>query len=184
MTTLKDAKLMGGIGSILALLSAVPHVGFILGIAGLVLIAVAINYISKVVNNPSIFNDFLISLILSIVSIVIAAAAGITAFITTFHMRRPFLSIITGVLIFLIIMWVLMIISAIFLRRSYIGIAKALNVGMFSTVGLLYLIGSITLIILVGFIILLIAGILQIVAFFEIPEELPKQPPTQLQSLV
>jgi len=50
---------------------------------------------------------------------------------------------------------------------------------MFRTTGLLFLIGAATLIVLVGFVILFIAAILQVVAFFSIPEQLPSQPPTQ-----
>jgi uncharacterized membrane protein len=50
---------------------------------------------------------------------------------------------------------------------------------MFQTTGLLYLIGAALTIILVGFLILLIAEILQIVAFFSIPEQLPPSMPPQ-----
>jgi len=50
---------------------------------------------------------------------------------------------------------------------------------MFRTTGLLFLIGAATLIVLVGFVILFIAAILQIVAFFSIPEQLPSQSPPQ-----
>ena len=69
--------------------------------------------------------------------------------------------------------------SAIFLRRSYERIGVRLNVNMFQTTGLVYLIGAALTIVLVGFLILLIAEILQIVAFFSIPEQLPSSMPTQ-----
>ncbi|PUA33867.1 MAG: hypothetical protein B7O98_00130 [Zestosphaera tikiterensis] len=192
MVTLREAKLMGGIGSILILLPLVPYVGLTLTIVGLVLIAIAVNHISKAVNNPSIFRDFLIGFILSVIGIFVAFAAGLATFAIAFirHTSVPgpmmgnVASILAGVIVFLVVLWVLMVLSAVFIRRSYSEIAKALKVGMFSTVGLLYLIGAATLIIVVGIIVLLIAFILQIVAFFEIPDELPKQQPIQPQSLV
>jgi len=70
-------------------------------------------------------------------------------------------------------------VSAIFLRRSYERIGVRLNVNMFQTTGLVYLIGAALTIVLVGFLILLIAEILQIVAFFSIPEQLPSSMPAQ-----
>ncbi len=52
----------------------------------------------------------------------------------------------------LAVIWVFFIISAVFQRRSYNTIASSLNVGLFSTAALIYLIGAALSIILVGFI--------------------------------
>ena len=65
-----------------------------------------------------------------------------------------------------------MIIGAIFLRKSFNGVAKYTKVGLFTTTGLIYLIGAATLIIVIGFIIILIAEVLQIIAFFSLPEKI------------
>jgi len=73
----------------------------------------------------------------------------------------------------LVVVWVFYLVSAIILRRSYDKIGTRLNVNMFHTTGLLYLIGAALTIVIVGFLILLIAEILQIVAFFSIPDQLP-----------
>jgi uncharacterized membrane protein len=70
-------------------------------------------------------------------------------------------------------------VSAIFLRRSYDKIGMRLNVNMFHTTGLLYLIGAALTIVIVGLFIVLIAEILQIVAFFSIPEQPPSAMPPQ-----
>ena len=51
-----------------------------------------------------------------------------------------------------------------------------LNVGMFHTTGLLYLIGAELTIIFVGLVTVFIAEILQIVAFFSISEQMPMGP--------
>jgi uncharacterized membrane protein len=78
-----------------------------------------------------------------------------------------------------VILWVCILISTVFLKRSYDAIALKLKVDLFRTTGLLFLIGAATLIVLVGFVILFIAAILQIVAFFSIPEQVPSQMPPQ-----
>ncbi len=80
------------------------------------------------------------------------------------------------------IAWIIYIISAIFYKKSFDAISDGLGVGMFHTAALIFLIGAVLVIIGVGVFLILIAGILQIVAFFSIPEELPQPvtaaPPT------
>jgi len=47
---------------------------------------------------------------------------------------------------------------------------------MFSTVGTLYLIGAALLIIMIGGLILIVAKVLEMIAFFSLPEKLPTKP--------
>jgi uncharacterized membrane protein len=190
MGKLSQAKTLGGVGSILVILTAVPLVGFILGIVGLVLILVAVKDISEAVNDRSIFNNMIISFFLGIVGLVVAGLVIVGSFLTYIglrHLPGPnfnpstvptgnlvgfVLSVIAGLVVF----WVVLTISAVFLRRSYGSIATRLNVSMFGTAGLVYLIGAATAILLVGFLLLFVAQILTIVAFFSI-EEAPPIPP-------
>jgi uncharacterized membrane protein len=190
MGKLSQAKTLGGVGSILVILTAVPLVGFILGIVGLVLILVAVKDISEAVNDKSIFNNMIISFFLGIVGLVVAGLVIVGSFLTYIglrHLPGPnfnpstvptgnlvgfVLSVIAGLVVF----WVVLTISAVFLRRSYGSIATRLNVSMFGTAGLVYLIGAATAILLVGFLLLFVAQILTIVAFFSI-EEAPPIPP-------
>ena len=51
MATLGQAKTYGGVGSILAHLLPVPSIGWLLSIAGLVLILFAVKYISEIVKD-------------------------------------------------------------------------------------------------------------------------------------
>ncbi len=69
-----------------------------------------------------------------------------------------------------------MIIASIFLRNGYTKIAEGTGTAMFSTMGQLYFFGALLSIILVGFIIILIAAILQIIAFFSLPNFPRPQP--------
>src|SRR3989442_6476453 len=75
-----------------------------------------------------------------------------------------------------VVIWIIYLVVSIFMKRSYDTIATRLNIGMFHTTGLLYLIGAATAIIFVGFIIVFIAEILQIVSFFSLPEQMPMGP--------
>jgi uncharacterized membrane protein len=195
MTTLSQAKAMGGVGSILVLLSVVPSVGFILGIAGLVMVLLAVKQISDAVNEREIFNNVLMAVILQIVGIGILTFAVIGGVLSMFLIPSgPFFDGFTDssmmgegavfaflgfFVVGLIAMWIVLIIAARFLRRGYERIAERTGTGMFGTVGRWYFYGALLLIVLVGFIIILIAEILQIVAFFSLPESLPTQPGPQ-----
>jgi hypothetical protein len=75
----------------------------------------------------------------------------------------------------LLVVWVFLVISAVFLRRAYDKMSERLGVKMFDTAATFYLIGAILTIVFVGFIILFIAEIMQAIAFFSIPD----RPPTQ-----
>ena len=72
------------------------------------------------------------------------------------------------------IAWILSIIGAIYLRKSYRAIAKHTGVHIFETTGTVYFIGAITTIILIGFLILFIGRIMEIIAYFSLPDKLPR----------
>ena len=190
MASLGQAKTLGGVGSILVLLGAVPNVGFILAIVGFILILVAVKNVSESVNEPRIFNDMIIAVVLAIVGLVVfgvIVAVAILSFIgigsigTVTPGTLP-MGLVNGIGLLiggLVVIWIFYLVSSIFLRRSYDRIATRLNVNMFHTTGLLYLIGAALTIIFVGLLIILIAEILQIVAFFSIPEQIPPGMPAQ-----
>lgn len=185
---------MGGIGSILVLLVAVPSVGWILGIIGFILTLIAIKQISDHLEDRTIFNNMLISIVLGIAAIIVAAVTVIAAFFglmglgtfanSTFTMNqniqpgdyvRFFLTVLPG----LLGIWVLLILSAVFLRRAYETISRKLAVSMFGSAALVYLIGAITTVILIGFILIIIAEIMFAIAFFSIHETQVEKAPGQ-----
>jgi len=200
MPQLSQAKTLGGIGSILMILSFVPAVGWLLAIAGAVMVLVAIKYISEIVQDNSIFNNMLLAIVLGIVGLVIGVVVILGTVLATFGLGAisgwfssgvpgfttpptvptgGFISLIVGAIAGLAIIWVLLLVSAIFMRRSYSTISQKLGVGMFGTTGLLYLIGAALTIVVVGVIVLFVALILNIVAFFSIPDQLNTQPAPQ-----
>ncbi len=181
------------------LLSFVPVVGWLLAIVGAVMVLVAIKYISDVVQDRSIFNNMLLAIVLGIVGLVIGVVVILGTVLATFGLGNisswfasglpgstpptipsgGIVSLIVGALTGLAIIWVLLLVSAIFLRRSYSSISQKLGVGMFSTTGLIYLIGAALTIVIVGIILIFVAEILNIVAFFSIPDQPVAQPAPQ-----
>jgi uncharacterized membrane protein len=202
--TLKQARTMGGVGSIQVLLSFVPYVGFILGLAGFVMVLLAVKQISEVVKDREIFHNVLMAVILQIVGSAISVFVVIGsffAFVGSQVMMAPFgpsfdgfggpgilgagavMAVLGSLLAGLIAMWVILIIAARFLRKGYERIADKTGTRTFRTVARWYYYGAWLMIILVGFVLILIAWILQIKAFFSLPKSPLSQPTIQVQTI-
>jgi len=171
MSKLGDAKTLGGVGSILFLIP-------VLNIVGYILVLIATKYVSDELGDKSIFDNMLYAVIAGIVGV--AAAAFIIFTGAAFSAISFAASAIGGVIVGLAIAWVFLIVSSIFIRRSYNAMSTRLNIGYFKTAGTLYFIGAILTIILVGFIILFVAAIIQIIAFFGIPDAVPGMQPQSM----
>ena len=178
---MKDAKLLGGIGSILTLLGGIPHLGAA-ALVGYVLILIAVKYISDIVGDKKIFDNMLISVIAIIAGLAIAIIALIGVAISAIfaaprtHTFMPG-AILLGIIAPLIVVWAALTFGAYHLKKAYDQIAVYTRVDMFKTAGLLYLIGAATSIVIVGLLIMLAANVLQTVAFFTLPDTY--QPKTQ-----
>lgn len=165
------------------LLAFVPYAGPALSIIGLILALIAVKYISDHTGDRLIFNNYLIAVIIGIIAVIVAAVMGVAGILGSLSLLLTGgpIATLTGMIMTLIVVfvvvWILEVIAAIFIRRSFNSIATTLNVKMFSTAALLYLIGAILTIVIVGGIISLIAVILQIIAFFQIPPEKAPPPP-------
>ena len=172
MSKLGDAKTLGGIGAILLLIPGISIVGYIL-------ILIATKYVSDELGDKSIFDNMLYAVITGIIGAAAAAFIIITG--AAFSAITFRASAIAGVIVGLAIAWVALILSAVFIRRAYDTMATRLNTGTFKTAGLLYFIGAILVIALgLGFIILFVAAIIQIIAFFGIPDAVPGMQPQSM----
>jgi uncharacterized membrane protein len=183
MASLNQAKTLGGVGSILMILALIPSVGWLVAIVGAILVLIAVKYISDVIEDKSVFNNYLISVILNILALAVGGLVIFASFWPLifgsisggFTPELDIITIIFTVIIALVVVWIFYIVSAIFLRKSFNTISSRLNISMFGTAALLYLIGAALMIVVIGFIIILIADILQIVAFFSISEQTPPE---------
>ncbi|PWV36284.1 MAG: hypothetical protein DJ555_08165 [Desulfurococcaceae archaeon] len=192
-------RAFGGVGSILMLLVMIPMVGWILGIVGLIFLLIALKKLSDVAKDETIFRNALIAVILGVIAIVIAPLVILSAFFglfpTAIRSQEPiaitgtsmpgilqtqttippgFFGLLASIAIALTAFWVFLIASSYFLYKSYKSVSLQTGVGLFSTAGLLYLVGSILTIVLVGLVVILVAIVLQAVAFFSLPRSFKK----------
>jgi uncharacterized membrane protein len=209
---LETSKNLGGIGAILLVIGFLAFIGSafssILSLVGLILVLIAMKGLSDHYSEASIFNNSLYGVILSIVGgVVFVAALFVTALSfftnvlgielsTAISDPTAFSNIDwTEVIVFedlmahvgalvasLVVLFIFVVVAAIFYRKSLNTLSSKSGVGMFSTAGLLLLIGAVLTIIVIGVIIIWIALILLAVAFFRIkpasPQPMPSPPPS------
>jgi uncharacterized membrane protein len=141
------------------------------GIVGVVAAGVTVLYI---IFDTTILTGFLEKLYpnwngsWSTLSSAISGRTPQTANITTGDVA----SIVGAIFLVLVILWVLAIVAAFFARRSLKTLSTKTNVGLFSTGGLLLLIGAfLTIVFGLGFILMWVAALLIAIAFFQIKLE-------------
>jgi uncharacterized membrane protein len=202
--TLQSNKTLGGVGALLMVISPFLVSGFTLlaGLVGLILVLIAVKGLSDHYKEASIFNNTLYGVILSIVGVVVFVAA---LFVTAVSFFTNVLGIElsaalsdptafsnidwTEAMVFdnlmahvaalvgsLVILFIFVVVAAIFYRKSLTTLAEKTGVGLFGTAGLLLLIGAVLTIIAIGFLLIWVALILVTAAFFKIRAE-PTQPP-------
>ena len=178
MSTLSEAKALGGVGSILVLLVPIPTAGPVLGVIGFIMTLIAFKYIADAVKDPQIYSNMIYSVLLDIVAIAVAAIAVIGAIYQIVSLAMA-LTVIGG----LVAVWILLIVASVFLRRSCNAIASKLDIHLFSTAGLIFFIGAVTSVILVGFLLILVAEVILAVSFFSIRETTAMTPQSPDQNL-
>jgi uncharacterized membrane protein len=176
--SLNEAKVLGGLGSILTLLGLAPFIGTALVVAGWVLVLAAIGLISVVAENRSIFYNGIVGAGLQMVGAIGLYFVGLGIFgYFSGSSSSSFLGFYGSFFGWLMLLWVIAMVSSIFLYMSLKTIATKLNVGLFATAAIIYVVAEGTTVILIGFVIALIAQILFAVAFFTMPEKLPMGSP-------
>ena len=190
---LHSAKLLGGIGSILMLLCPIPAAGWLIAFVGFILVLVAVKYIADEIKDHNVFTNYLLAFIIVIVGAVVAIfiiafsyfswGAGVnwtqfqnmtsTSQFTQMMQTQGVVPFLSSIIAGLLVLWICTSSSPpSSCGRVSTRLLARTHTPMFHTTGLLYLIGAATAIILVGFIIIFVAFILQIIAFFSMPETL------------
>ncbi len=200
--TLESNKNLGGIGAILMFIGVLPFpYSGILSLVGLILVLISIYGLAGYYKESGIFNNVLYGIILSIVGGVAAALVVIVGLIDFFKDLgitiglgnvADWTSQVTGInwqnvgldiivrfagYIFLAfgILFVFAIAAAFLIRKSLGLLTAKTGVGMFSTTGLILLIGAFLIIVFgIGLLLIWISLLLLAVAFFSIK-------PTQTQ---
>ena len=196
MGSLQTAKILGGIGALLMLIGFIPATVGMLSIIGFIMVFIAVKMIADETKEKGIFDNYLYAFIAGIIAVVVviamvfvvlASIGGIEYFTNLENMTDPMAildylqPVLFGAIAGILILWIIAIISSLFIRKSFNMIAEKTDVKWFATAGLLIFIGTITAIILIGFIILLIGLIIEIVAFFSLPDKIgPKKAPKEM----
>lgn len=209
--SIETSKTLGGIGAILMFIGIIPVINTygIIELVGLILVFIALYNFASYYSERGIFNNALFALVTGIAGgivtagvVVVTVLTSLTDFLYTVYPDWngdwtalsgltpdpsnitpdaifPFLA---GLFTALIILWIFGIISAFFVRRSLISLSAKSNVGLFSTAGLLIIIGAVLIIALgIGLILIWIGALILAIAFFQMkPKESQPAAPAQM----
>ena len=205
--TLESSKNLGGIGAILMFIGVLPYINFygIIPLVGLILVLIAMKGFADYYKEAGIFNNALYAFILAIVGVVafiailFIAALGLLSqlglsaanmadwatILSTYDWTgtgfNTLMNFAAYVIADLVVLFVFVLVTAIFLRKSLRLLSAKTGVGMFGTTGLILLIGAILTIIVIGILLIWIAMLLLAVAFFSIrTQQAPPPSPTQV----
>lgn len=196
---LSTSKYLGGIGALLLFITILPYVNTVnffglISLIGVIMLLIAAKGLADFYREGGIFNNALYGTILSIVGVVAfvgvlfyslfslfsgwgwtIGAGDLTAFASlAFGDIMGFLS---GIVIALVILFIFVVIAAVFFRKSMSLTAKRTGVGLFGTAGMLLLIGAVLTIILIGVFLMWISLLLIAIAFFQIPSHAAQAAP-------
>lgn len=197
--TFESSKNLSAVGALLlvigSLSSVVPYVGF-LSLLGVILLLIGLKGLANFYNEQGIFNNVLYSIITCIVGAVVAVGAVVIsavsaladlgidianidewdtvgtdlgAIFTDFSDFGAIWNLIGAVIVGVIILFVTVIISMYFFRKSMDQLSTKSGISLFGTAGLLMLIGAV--IPIIGLLIIWIGYILATVAFFQMKQE-------------
>ncbi len=158
---LKNAKIFGTLGIILTLLSGIPYIGFIFGVAGLVLYLIANKYLAEITDRPQIFSDTLKGILVSIIG-------GAMGFVIMFVGMANNASILT--LAGLATLYTAVVMSGFFYKNVFYSLRDYFKNDLFKWAGLLIFWGYIGAIIGIGLIVAFVGWILAAVAYYTIPD--------------
>jgi uncharacterized membrane protein len=210
---IETSKTLGAVGALLMFIGIIPYINYfgVIELIGLILVMVALNSLAGLYKEGGIFNNALYGLIIGIVGGVVAVATVIfwvlSALTDFMYALFPdwngdwaalsgltpdpsnltldnITPILTGIFVGFIILWITAIIATYFIRRSLRTLSAKSGVGLFSTAGLLLLIGGVLIILFgIGLILIWISALLLAIAFFSIktqptqPQASPQEPP-------
>jgi uncharacterized membrane protein len=206
--TLETSKTLGGVGALLMFIGVIPFVSYygIIELIGVILVFIALYNLAGYYSERGIFNNALYGLISGIVGGVISGVVLVYAVLTnlTDFLYKLFptwdgnwaslsgltpdtsnisptdiLPFVGGILAALAILWIFAIISSFFVRRSMVSLSAKSSVGLFSTAGLLLLIGAVLIIAIgIGLILIWVSALLLAIAFFTMKPQAPQPTPT------
>jgi uncharacterized membrane protein len=162
-------------GSILLWLTAVPYVGWVLGIVGIVLLLRGMKELSNFYQDEKIYQGFLSGIKFYVIGVIaegVAVASAVlalwsaTGFKESFTLTTGFEAGIIAFAASAIVAFVFFLLAAPHFKRTFNTLAQKSGEQSFETAGVLFWIGSILTIIGVGFLLIFIAWIFATIGFF------------------
>ncbi len=203
---LNTTKNMGGIGAILMFIGVFPYINAfgIIPLIGLILVMAAAKGLADYYSEDGIFNNALYGVITAIAGVVITVALAFVAFVNVFRdlgftlsnmqdwqnigqqlTRTDFMNAFWNaagyIFLALAILFIFMLVAAIFFRKSMVLTSRKSSVGLFGSAGMVLLIGAVLTIIFFGIFLIWISLLLIAIAFFQLRPHEPAQaapPPT------
>ena len=175
----------------------IPYAG-ILALVGIILLMIGLKGLASFYKEQGIFSNALYAIITGIVGAVVAVGAVVISGLAALaslgidlaniedwvtlgvDMGAMFLpdvtdfsllwSLISVIIVGLLILFVTVIISVYFFRKSMNQLSTKSGVGLFGTAGLLMIVGAVLTIVVVGFILIWIGLLIATIAFFQMKQ--------------
>ena len=189
------SKKLGGIGALLMFIGVIPYISIwgLTSLVGAILLLIAMKGLADYYKEAGIFNNVLYGTVAGIVGVVVFVAALFTSLvgflievfpnwnrdwtsitqldledISTNIASSNILNFAASLLISFVILFVAVLIVALFYRKSLELLRNKAGIGMFGTVGTLLLIGAVLTIVLIGLILVWVALLMLAIAFFQL----------------
>jgi uncharacterized membrane protein len=160
--SLSNANIIGGIGSVLTALGVFP-----LGVIGIILILIALNQYSKILNRPSIFQFGsrwgIILFASSIVSILFAGISAVSGN-STFWL-----------VVAVAVIYVASIYAVVDFEKALVELSDALNHKLFRTAGAIIFAGTLLSPLIIPVLLIFAGFIVLAVAFFTAPKDVRRE---------
>ena len=165
-----NVKILGGLGSLFLVLSFIPYVGAVLGIAGLILLIVAVKQFADGEGRGEIFSLFLKGILVSIIGSIVGVVIIVAGFGSAAAGNSGALSwLIAG--IGGVIVYAASVYGNYYVKQAFEEIALLTGNTLFAWAGKLLFWGAILMIVLVGSVVVWVGWILSAVAFFTTEEK-------------
>ena len=165
-----NVKILGGLGALFLVLSFIPYIGAVLGIAGLVLLILAIKQFAESEARSDVFSVFLKGILVSIIGSIIGMVILFAGFGSAAAGNSGAMSwLITGV--GGLIVYASSVYGNYYVKQAFEEIALITGNTLFGWAGKLLFWGAILVIVLVGSIVMWVGWILTAVAFFTTEEK-------------
>ncbi|MCA1902354.1 MAG: DUF996 domain-containing protein [Candidatus Hydrogenedens sp.] len=183
-------KNFGLLGTVFILLTPIPYIGFLLSIAGIILLLISMYNFSQIYNDKNIFNKFLIGWVMGFVGIFIALILGLGSLLPAMLLSESsgredagMAMFGFGIIFAILIFYIIFVFGSYFYKQSFDLLGQYTGVNLFNLAGNIIFWGAVGIILFgLGFLAMYVGWILIAVAFYSIPQSKETPPPQPTSS--